>query len=79
MNKNTVLFVFYSKELNVFYASKVTMTREELNSLGTKIIGAAIEVHKELEAGLLESVYEVCLAEELRMRGIKVQEQVKLP
>jgi GxxExxY protein len=55
------------------------MTKEELNKLGTRIIGAAIEVHKELGAGLLESVYEACLAEELRLKGIKVEEQVKLP
>ena len=55
------------------------MTKEELNKLGTRIIGAAIEVHKELGAGLLESINEACLAEELRLKGIKVAEQVKLP
>ena len=47
---------------------------------GTKeIIGAAIEVHKDLGPGLLESVYEVCLCSELAERGIAFQRQVSLP
>ena len=49
------------------------------NRLGTKIIDAAMQVHRELGPGLLESVYEVCLIEELRNKGLKVQSQVKLP
>jgi GxxExxY protein len=43
------------------------------------LIGAAIEVHKHLGPGLLESAYELCLAHELRERGLKVDTQVKLP
>lgn len=43
------------------------------------IIGAAIEVHKELGPGLLESVYEACLIKELNDRGLKVESQVNLP
>ena len=42
-------------------------------------IGAAIEVHRELGPGLLESVYEECLRVELEEMGLKVQTQVDLP
>lgn len=52
---------------------------EQLNKLSELIIGAAIEVHKELGPGLLESVYEICLTEELEQRGLKVTKQVHLP
>lgn len=43
------------------------------------IIGAAIDVHKELSPGLLESVYEECLRIELESKGIKVEIQKDLP
>src|SRR5690606_34755719 len=49
------------------------------NEISRKIIGAAIEVHKQLGPGLLESSYEVCLAYELRQHGLSVQTQVALP
>ena len=52
---------------------------EQLNKVSESIIGAAIEVHKFLGPGLLESVYEVCLVEELEQRGLKVEQQVRLP
>ena len=52
---------------------------EQLNKLSETIIGAAIEVHKYLGTGLLETVYEICLVEELERRGLKVQQQVRLP
>ena len=52
---------------------------ERLNQLTEQIIGAAIEVHKYLGPGLLESVYEICLIEELEQRGLTVQQQVHLP
>jgi GxxExxY protein len=44
-----------------------------------KIIGAAIEVHRELGPGLLESVYETCLSHELTAGGISHRRQVELP
>ena len=50
-----------------------------MNKLSETIIGAAIEVHKFLGPGLLESVYEICLIEELEQRGQTVQQQVHLP
>ncbi|MCF7823060.1 MAG: GxxExxY protein [Candidatus Marinimicrobia bacterium] len=46
------------------------------NQLSEKIIGAAIEVHRELGPGLLESVYEAALFVELHERGIQTQRQV---
>ena len=47
--------------------------------LTDKIIGAAIEVHKYLGPGLLESAYETCLAYELNALGLKVEQQKPLP
>lgn len=44
-----------------------------------RIIGGAIEVHKALGPGLLESAYEECLAYELKVLGFKVERQVELP
>ena len=55
------------------------MNRTQLNQLATEVIGAAIEVHRELGPGLLESVYEYCLLQELRKIGIKADNQVSLP
>jgi GxxExxY protein len=42
------------------------MNHQELNSISEAIIGAAIDVHKAIGPGLLESAYEACLAYELR-------------
>ena len=53
------------------------MLREE--SLTKEIIGAAIEVHRELGPGLLESAYEECLCHELTLRNIPFHRQVPLP
>jgi GxxExxY protein len=49
------------------------------DSLTGEIIGAAIEVHKHLGPGLLESAYEACLRYELSQRGLKVEHQKSLP
>ncbi len=51
----------------------------EYEKIGSKIVQASFEVHKELGPGLLESVYEVCLVEELRNLHLQVERQVKLP
>ena len=52
---------------------------EELNQLTEKIIGAAIEVHRALGPGLLESAYEACMIHELKCRDLLVEHQKELP
>ena len=49
------------------------------NDISGKIIGCAIEVHKALGPGLLESAYEECLFYELQLAGLKVEKQKSLP
>lgn len=49
------------------------------NSTSEKVIGAAIEVHRHLGPGLLESTYQACLCRELELRGIAYHSQVVLP
>jgi GxxExxY protein len=53
--------------------------KDRLDSITRRIIGAAIEVHRRLGPGLLESAYEVCLAFELRQMGFEIEEQKPLP
>ena len=52
---------------------------ERVNELSRVAVDAALQVHRELGPGLLESVYEVCLCEEIRSRGIPVERQARLP
>ena len=54
-------------------------TAESYNTLTSEIIAAAIEVHRRLGPGFLESAYVVCLVYELRKRGLKALSQVGLP
>jgi GxxExxY protein len=58
---------------------KYYMTKDYLNDLSYKIIGCAIEVHKHLGPGLLESVYHECLKKELFLRNINFQSQLLVP
>lgn len=51
----------------------------QFDELSNKVIGCAIEVHRELGPGLLESAYEQCLAHELRLHGIPCELQKALP
>ncbi|MDE6207912.1 MAG: GxxExxY protein [Muribaculaceae bacterium] len=55
------------------------MNENELNELSEKIIGAAIEVHRQLGPGLLEHIYQAALIHELSLRGINAETEVKLP
>jgi GxxExxY protein len=55
------------------------LSKEEIEHVGKVILDAAFDVHRELGPGLLESVYEVCLLEELKNRGLTASHQVKLP
>jgi GxxExxY protein len=55
------------------------ITQKYLNELTHAIIGAAIEVHKELGPGLLESTYEKCLAHLLLEKGLHLVSQQRVP
>jgi GxxExxY protein len=51
----------------------------ELDQIGTEVVDAMFKVHSQLGPGLLESVYKICLAYELRKRGLRVQTEVPVP
>ena len=67
--------------MNYFFTTENTedAEKEEQGSLTGKIIGAAIEIHRNLGQGLLESAYEACLIYELRLRKLKVEPQKSMP
>src|SRR5215475_7708976 len=54
-------------------------TLRPVNEITNKVIGAAIEVHRHLGPGLLESAYEECLCYELSQAGLSFSRQVQLP
>lgn len=55
------------------------MSQKEINQLSYGIVGCAIEVHKHLGPGLLESIYEECMIHELRSKDFDVKNQVLVP
>lgn len=55
------------------------LTQKYISDIAYNIVGCAIEVHKHLGTGLLESVYETCMIEELRAAGLKAQSQLYVP
>ncbi len=55
------------------------ITKKYLDELTYNVLCSAIEVHKELGPGLLESVYHTCLFHELRLRNIHFQSQIVVP
>jgi GxxExxY protein len=55
------------------------ITQKLISEISYKIIGCAIEVLKHLGPGLLESVYQMCLIEELKMCGLKVESEMYFP
>ena len=57
----------------------ITASMDELNAITEKIIGCAIEVHRNLGPGLLESVYDKALCYEIGANGIEYQNQVIIP
>jgi GxxExxY protein len=52
---------------------------EGVNQVAKEIVDSAFRVHSTLGAGLLESVYEICLEHELKKRGLRVERQVAIP
>ena len=61
------------------FAKDAEMKADELNRLTESVIGAAIEVHRALGPGLLESTYEMCLCRELSLREIPFERQKPIP
>ena len=57
----------------------MNITQKYINDLAYKIVGCAIEVHKHLGPGLLESVYEKCFIQELKDSGFNTKSQVWVP
>jgi GxxExxY protein len=55
------------------------MNKKVITQLSYDVLGCAINVHKEVGPGLLESVYQKCLTYELRSKGFEVMEKVKAP
>lgn len=55
------------------------VTKTYLKELTYEVIGSAIEVHKAMGPGLLESVYQECMAIELRLRGINYESEMNIP
>ena len=55
------------------------LSRKQVDALSYKIIGCAIEVHKRLGPGLLESTYEKCFERELALSGLSFSRQTKVP
>lgn len=52
---------------------------QETERIATEIVDSVVKVHKSLGPVLLESVYEICLSHELRLRGLKVETQLAVP
>jgi GxxExxY protein len=61
------------------FRGEKAMRALEINQTTEKVIGAAIEVHRRLGPGLLESAYEECVCHELRARNISFERQKVLP
>ena len=55
------------------------VTKKYINELTYQVIGCAIEVHKHLGPGLLESIYEKCFLRELKLRGLDCKSQIWVP
>ena len=57
----------------------MVLTQKYINEIAYEVVGCAIEVHRHLGPGLLESIYETCLIEELKNEGFNVESQVLVP
>ncbi len=80
-----VIFSSYPNQTNLAIMKSdsktpsVPINKEYLNNLTYQIIGCAIEVHKHLGPGLLESTYEKCMIRELNIRGLNCKTQQRIP
>ncbi len=64
--------------MNPILESKIEKEKQD-DPLTGRIIGAAIEVHRRLGPGLLESTYETCLSYELNLSGLMIKRQIPIP
>ena len=55
------------------------VTQQSVNQLAYQVVGCAIEVHRHLGPGLLESIYEDCLIMEMKQKGLSVLSQIEVP
>ena len=68
-----------SDKISTTEDTEITKTRIDLNELSKAVIGCAIEVHRALGPGLLESTYEICLCHELTLQAIPFERQKPIP
>ena len=68
-----------TKQAEIKKASRFDPISQDIEQVGKSILDAAFRVHRNLGPGLLESVYEACLAHEIRKSGRKTEIQVPLP
>jgi GxxExxY protein len=68
----------HGNEMTRFSRGGAETLRMKENEIGTIVVESAISVHRELGPGLLETVYEVIMAHELRERGLTVERQVPI-
>jgi GxxExxY protein len=69
----------FLRELRALRGQDIKGPEVEFDKLSKNVIGCAIEVHKALGPGLLESAYEQCLAKEFLLSGIRFHAQVPIP
>jgi len=55
------------------------MEKQEMEYYAKQIVNSAYRIHKELGPGLLESVYQYCMMEELKLNGVKAEQEVSIP
>lgn len=77
MRRESILNETIQREKSMGHPTETQL--QKLNDISHQIIGAAIAVHKELGPGLLESVYEVCLMQEMENQGLHTARQVNMP
>jgi GxxExxY protein len=63
----------------MFMREAVGLVQHQTNPISERVIGAAIEVHRQLGPGLLESSYQICMCLEMDLRNIAYRSQVQLP
>lgn len=58
---------------------KINMTKKYINDLAYNVVGCAIEVHKIMGPGLLESIYQKCMLKELSLNALEARQEYRIP